>query len=98
MFSTANRPPRPRSIRLAKPNTWALVGSESLMGREVRDLFSEAHLPVDLKLIAEAAENAGTLTVQGDEPALVLGLESDTLRAASVAFLAGSPRIYPARP
>ncbi len=62
------------------------------MGREVRDLFSEAHLPVDLKLIAEAAENAGTLTVQGDEPALVLGLESDTLRAASVAFLAGSPQ------
>ena len=33
---------RTRSIRLAKSNTLALVGSESLMGREVRDVAPES--------------------------------------------------------
>jgi aspartate-semialdehyde dehydrogenase len=70
--------------------TWALVGSESLMGREVRDLLGEARLPVDLKLIAEAAEKAGTLTAVGDEPALILALEEQALREARIIFLAGS--------
>jgi aspartate-semialdehyde dehydrogenase len=70
--------------------TWALVGSESLMGREVRDLLGEARLPVDLKLIAEAAEKAGTLTVVGDEPALILALEEQALREERIVFLAGS--------
>jgi len=70
---------------------WALVGSESLMGRELRDVLAEARLPVDLKLIAETAEKAGTLTVQGDEPALVLGLQEQNVREARVVLLAGSP-------
>lgn len=61
------------------------------MGREVRDLMADAHLPVDLKLIAEESDKTGTLTVQGDEPALVLGLNEQSLRGAGVALLAGSP-------
>jgi len=76
---------------LADTRTWALVGSESLMGRELRDVVAQGRLPVDLKLIAEASENAGTLTVQGDEPALVLRLEERTLHDAGVLLLAGTP-------
>lgn len=75
---------------MASTRTWALVGSESLMGREVRDLIGEAGLPVDLKLIAEESEKAGSLTVQGDEPALVWGLQEQSVREAGVVFLAGS--------
>ena len=75
---------------MVNTHIWALVGSESLMGREVRDLMAEARLPVDLKLIAEASDKAGTLTVQGGEPALILALEKQTLRDAGVLILAGS--------
>jgi aspartate-semialdehyde dehydrogenase len=75
---------------LARTNTWALVGSESLLGRELRDLIAVGHVPVDLKLISEDPEKAGGLTEQGGEPALVWGLEEPTMRDAPVVLLAGS--------
>jgi aspartate-semialdehyde dehydrogenase len=75
---------------LARSNTWALVGSESLMGRELRDLIAVGHLPVDLKLISEDPEKAGVLTEQGGEPALVRGLDETAVRDAPVVLLAGS--------
>jgi len=75
---------------LAKAGVWVVVGSDSLMGRELRELIADAHLPVDLKLIAEDPEQAGILTEQGGEPALILGLEAHTIRDAGVVFLAGS--------
>ncbi len=74
---------------MAKTN-WALVGSESLLGREVRDLIAVGHVPVDLKLVSEDPEKAGALTEQGGEPALVWGLEEPAMREAPVVFLAGS--------
>ena len=76
---------------MARTPTWALVGSDSLMGRELRDLIGEAGLPVDLKLVAEESERAGSLTELGGEPALVWGLEEQAVRDAHVVFLAGSP-------
>jgi len=82
--------PRFRSIKLARTNTWALVGSESLLGRELRDLIAVGHVPVDLKLISEDPEKAGALTEQGGEPALIWGLEEPALRDAPVVLLAGS--------
>ena len=75
---------------MARIRTWALVGSDSLMGREVRDLVAEGGLPVDLKLITEDAEKAGLLTEQGGEPAVIWGLQEQALRDAQVVFLAGS--------
>jgi aspartate-semialdehyde dehydrogenase len=76
---------------LASPRNWALVGSESLMGRELRNLIAESGLPVDLKLIAADSEKAGVLTEQAGEPALILGLEEQALRDARMVFLAGTP-------
>jgi aspartate-semialdehyde dehydrogenase len=67
------------------------VGSETLLGRELRDLLADSGLPVDLKLIATDSESAGKLTEQGGEPALVWGVEDRLLRDASLLFLAGSP-------
>ena len=45
------RLPSSRSIRLAS-TVLALVGSESLMGREIRDVFAGNTLGQDLKLVA----------------------------------------------
>ena len=75
---------------MAKANTWALLGSESLLGRELRDLIAVGHLPVDLKLISEDPEKAGALTEQGGEPAVVWGLDESAMRDATVVLLAGS--------
>lgn len=76
---------------MARTRTWALVGSETLLGRELRDLIGEGGLPVDLKLITEDTGKAGSLTEQGGEPAVLWGLQEQALPEARVVFLAGSP-------
>jgi len=68
----------------------ALVGSESLLGREIRDIVSTSGIALSLKLIADESEKAGALTRVGDEPAIVGGLDEDSLNDARVIFLAGS--------
>jgi aspartate-semialdehyde dehydrogenase len=67
-----------------------LVGSESLLGREVRDIAATAAEPLRLTLVAAEEEHAGTLTRVGDEPAAVLGLSADSLAGARAVVLAGS--------
>lgn len=76
---------------MAKTETLALVGSESLMGREIRDLISTAGLH-GLRLIAEDDEVAAILTEQAGEAALATGLTPDSLDNARVVFLAGSAK------
>jgi len=75
---------------LAKRSVMVLVGSESLLGREVRDLVATSAPEIDLRLIAADEEEAGILTRQGDEPAIVEELVADTLAGAGALFLAGS--------
>ena len=78
---------------MARTQTLALVGSESLMGREIRDLLSSNSLGLDLKLIAAASEEAGKLTEQGGEPVFLVSLEKENLDSADVIFLAGPPDV-----
>jgi aspartate-semialdehyde dehydrogenase len=68
----------------------ALVGSDSLLGREIRDLAATAEPPLHLRLIAADEEKSGTLTRLGDEPAIVEELDQDTLSTARAVLLAGS--------
>jgi aspartate-semialdehyde dehydrogenase len=68
--------------------TIALVGSESLLGREIRDLAVSASL--QLKLIATEEEREGALTSVGDEPTVVVALNAAALSEARVVMLAGS--------
>jgi aspartate-semialdehyde dehydrogenase len=68
----------------------ALVGSESLLGREIRDLAATAEPPLQLRLIAADEEKSGTLTRLGDEPAIVEELDQETLSSARAVLLAGS--------
>jgi aspartate-semialdehyde dehydrogenase len=76
---------------LANRSTVALIGSESLLGREVRDIVATSASQLDLRLIAEQDEEAGRLTRVGGEPAVVTGLKAVNLADAEAIFLAGSP-------
>src|ERR1700683_1833236 len=68
----------------------ALVGSESLLGVEIRDLAATAEPLLHLRLIAADEEKSGTLTRLGDEPAIMEELDRDTLSTARAVLLAGS--------
>ncbi|MGO9229396.1 MAG: Asd/ArgC dimerization domain-containing protein [Bryobacteraceae bacterium] len=67
----------------------ALVGSESLMGRELRDLAATGTAELTLKLIAAEDEEPGVLTQVGDSPALIGGLDAESLAGARAVVLAG---------
>ncbi len=75
---------------MAEPFTVALVGSESLLGREIRDIVATSATGFDLRLIASDNEEPGTLTRVGDEPSLVEALGTESLTGARAIFLAGT--------
>jgi aspartate-semialdehyde dehydrogenase len=77
--------------RAPKTGTVALVGSGSLIGREIRDVFETSKFPAELSLIGSADDEAGLLTEYKGEPALVGRLDAETLGSAKFVFLAGSP-------
>ncbi|HWC99738.1 MAG TPA: Asd/ArgC dimerization domain-containing protein [Candidatus Sulfopaludibacter sp.] len=71
--------------------TVALIGSESLLGREIRDIVATSAPGFDLRLIAADEEEPGKLTRVGDEMATVLRLNAVNMADADAIFLAGSP-------
>lgn len=75
---------------MANSHTVALVGSESLLGREVRDIVTTSGAALDLRLIAADEEEPGSLTRVGDEAAMLADLDADTLSGARAVILAGS--------
>ena len=75
---------------MAKRAEAVLVGSESLLGREVRDIVATSAPGIALRLMAADEETPGKLTRQGDEPAVVEELKGENLADASIIFLAGS--------
>jgi len=76
---------------IPKPRTVALVGGESLLGREIRDVFEAGKFPAQLRLIASAGDEAGLLTEYKGEPALVGRLDAEALGEMKATMLAGSP-------
>jgi len=82
---------RPRLWSTALANqTVVLIGSESLLAREVRDIVATSGRGLDLRLIAADDEKAGALTRVGDEPAVVIDLTAENLSGGAVIMLAGS--------
>lgn len=67
----------------------ALVGSETLLGREIREVFGESALGQDLRLVAAEGEEPGRLTGVGDVPAVVQKLDPIAVEDAAVVILAG---------
>jgi aspartate-semialdehyde dehydrogenase len=68
----------------------ALVGSETLLAREIRDIVATTGDEIALRLVASDDEEAGALTRVGDEAAVVSGLTAESLADARGVILAGS--------
>jgi aspartate-semialdehyde dehydrogenase len=72
----------------------ALVGSETLLGREVRDVFGESALGEQLRLLASEFpagddESVGISEI-GGEPAILNKLDPEEVEDAAVVILAGT--------
>ena len=61
------------------------------MGREIRDIAATSTPEIPLKLIAAEDEQPGALTRVGDMPAVVGGLDGESLAGARAVVLAGGP-------
>jgi aspartate-semialdehyde dehydrogenase len=72
-------------------NTVVLVGSESLLGREIRDIVATSAPGFALRLIAADEEEPGRLTRVGDEPVTVNALSAENIDDARAILLAASP-------
>lgn len=70
--------------------TIGIVGGESLLGREIRDVLHGSELKANIQLIGADEEEAGKLTVEGDEPAVITPLDVTNLASADLVILAGS--------
>lgn len=71
-------------------DTISLIGGETLMGREVRDVFGETSLGSHLRLVAADEEETGTLTSIAGEAAFLAKLAPDAVEDAAVVILAGT--------
>ncbi|HXG33843.1 MAG TPA: Asd/ArgC dimerization domain-containing protein [Bryobacteraceae bacterium] len=69
--------------------TIALVGSETLIGREIRELVRERRLPATLRLIG-ADQDTATLTEEAGEAVVIQPFEKEALATVRLVFLAGS--------
>jgi aspartate-semialdehyde dehydrogenase len=74
---------------MKNPATVSIIGGESLIGRELREVMREQRLPAKVRLIG-VEEDALTLTEQDGEPAVITALDEEALQSSQVAFLAGS--------
>jgi aspartate-semialdehyde dehydrogenase len=70
--------------------TVALIGSDSLLAREVRDIVATTGSDLTLRLVAAVDEESGALTRMGDEPAVVNLLSAESLLDARAVILAGN--------
>jgi len=72
-----------------RKRTVVIVGSDSLLGREVHNILSEQAPDVSVDLIGDEAGSA-IITERDGEPVVVSALDKDTLASAQAAFLTGS--------
>jgi len=81
-----------RRPRLA--DTIALIGGETMLGREIREVFGESSIGAQMRLVAEEADAAGTLTEIDGAAALLEPFDPAEIEDAGVIVLAGSPESY----
>jgi aspartate-semialdehyde dehydrogenase len=70
--------------------TIALIGGETLLGKEVREVLGETTLGQHVRLVAGDADETGTLTEIGGEAAFLAKLDPDAVEDADALILAGS--------
>ncbi len=69
--------------------TVSIVGGESLLGRELRDVFARERPAVKVNLIG-VDEGSVTLTEQDGEPMVITALDEENLSRSRIVLLAGS--------
>ncbi len=79
------------SHRGAARPTLAIVGGETLLGKETRELLEGSGLDVSVELIAaEEAGDASIIAAGREEPEVLSSLQAADLSAAKIVLLAGS--------
>jgi aspartate-semialdehyde dehydrogenase len=73
-----------------QPAVVAVVGGDSLLAKEIRELLGESAVAPRVQLISAAAGDSSVLSAEEDEPIVMPPLSVDSLEGARVAFLAGS--------
>jgi len=69
----------------------AIVGGDSLLGKEIHDIVDTSHVPVRVKLISADEEGDTNLIAAGqDEPIVMSSLDVAELGGSKVVILAGS--------
>ncbi len=66
-----------------------IVGGDTLLGRELRELMSQSELRPEVRLMTADEEGGSVLSEQDDEMLVISSLEEGNLAGASVVFLAG---------
>jgi len=74
---------------MPKPSI-AVVGGETLLGRELRDQLSDRSLPVDIRLVGAEDEVTAILSSHEGEPVVLGAMDADRLQQARLVLLAGS--------
>jgi len=69
----------------------AIVGGDTLLARELRELLSETPAAPRVQLISAAPDGAAVLNPEEEEAVVMVPLAPETLEGSRVAFLAGSP-------
>jgi aspartate-semialdehyde dehydrogenase len=72
-------------------STLAIVGGESLLGKEVRELLEASSLALNIKLIASTNADDTIIAAVRDEPVVINSMEMADLGSVGVVVLAGSP-------
>jgi aspartate-semialdehyde dehydrogenase len=83
-----------RSIKLASLTDRpliAVVGGDTLLAREIRELLDAGKPAPRVQLISAAGDGSATLAVEDEEAVVMTPLTAESLTGATVAFLAGSP-------
>ncbi len=68
----------------------ALVGGESLLGAEMRDVFRDRFPGIKVRLVGSEEDGTAILTAEAGEAVVMTGLDGDTLAGAGAIVLAGS--------
>jgi aspartate-semialdehyde dehydrogenase len=72
------------------PETIALIGGETLLGKEIREVLAASELGDRVRLVASADEESGTLTEMDGAAAFLAKLDPEDIGDARVLILAGT--------
>jgi aspartate-semialdehyde dehydrogenase len=71
----------------------AVVGADTLLARELRELLDAATPAPHVQLISAAADGVAQFSAEEDEPVVMTPLAAESLEGSRVAFLVGSPAL-----